>query len=315
MLGDDSRLIAKECPLAVQARFWLSVNKDGPTIRPELGPCWVWLKSTDRGGYGRLRVGRSSGPRTSDVLAAHRVAFWIASGVRPLPTVVVMHKCDNPICVRSEHLEAGTHADNCADKVAKGRHARGDSSGARRHPERFPRGSEHWTKRTPERLASGDRHWSRTNPSSVRRGSRNHSAKLREDDVLEIRRRFVAGDSDRQIGAAFGVGYATIGDIRSGRTWSHVTTPNVGARGRFFVTPHAVAMWRERYEPDATYEQALRRIIVDAGKAHFVKALETGPQLWRGPKPRRARYIVTVCSEGELPSLITVLPPFDGWAR
>lgn len=34
---------------------------------------------------------------------------------------VVRHKCDNPWCVRPDHLEIGTKADNNADRDARGR--------------------------------------------------------------------------------------------------------------------------------------------------------------------------------------------------
>ncbi len=88
-----------------------------------------------------------------------------------------------------------------------------------------------------------------------------------------------------------------------------------GAAGPWFVTPHAVEAWRERYDSaDASYEAVLGRVIADAEQAHFVKVLESGAQLWRGPKPRRARYVVEV-GDGEKPVLVTVLPPFDGHGR
>lgn len=89
-----------------------------------------------------------------------------------------------------------------------------------------------------------------------------------------------------------------------------------GAAGPWFATPHAVERWREHYDREAeTYEAALGSLLVECEAAHFVKALDTGPQLWRGPKPRKARFIVSVCSEGELPALVTVLAPFDGFGR
>lgn len=43
--------------------------------------------------------------------------------------MVVMHLCDNPPCVRPDHLRLGTHADNVADKVSKGRQAKGVDNG------------------------------------------------------------------------------------------------------------------------------------------------------------------------------------------
>lgn len=43
--------------------------------------------------------------------------------------MLVMHKCDTPLCVNPEHLTLGTPADNMKDKVAKGRQAKGERAG------------------------------------------------------------------------------------------------------------------------------------------------------------------------------------------
>ena len=84
--------------------------------------------------------------------------------------------------------------------------------------------------------------------------------------------------------------------------------------GRWFVGPHAVRRFLKRV-PAArgwSYERALAAIISDTDAAHFVKALDTSAQLWRGPKPWRLRYIVTSAgSAGALPVLVTVQAACD----
>jgi hypothetical protein len=77
--------------------------------------CWEWAGARNSDGYGKSYAG--SGYRM-----AHRVAWESSFG--PIPDgLFVLHRCDNPPCVRPDHLFLGTNTDNVRDSVAKGRAA------------------------------------------------------------------------------------------------------------------------------------------------------------------------------------------------
>lgn len=84
----------------VAERFWAKVDKTDD--------CWRWTGAKQVNGYGILRVaGYGSTPDR-----AHRVAYTLAHGSIPAG-LEIDHLCRNKECVRAEHLEAVTHAENC----------------------------------------------------------------------------------------------------------------------------------------------------------------------------------------------------------
>ena len=94
--------------------FWEQVMKT-----PE---CWIWTGYTTKGGYGLIT---SNGKTTT----AHRFAWELTYG-RILRGMDILHHCDNPTCVRPDHLFLGTQQDNIIDMVEKGRY------GQESHPRR-----------------------------------------------------------------------------------------------------------------------------------------------------------------------------------
>jgi hypothetical protein len=164
-------------------RFWSRVAKaeDG---------CWYWLGATNGiGGYGVVCFYRDRG-RVKHQYGSHRVSWFLAHG--DPEQLHVLHACDHPSCVNPAHLFLGTEADNMADKVAKGRQARGAT------------------------------HGSRTLPESVPRGEGNGNASLDGDAVVQIRDRFASGASRAALAREFGVDWSTIDAVVRRHTWRHV---------------------------------------------------------------------------------------------
>lgn len=79
--------------------------------------CYEWLGDRRQLGYGEI-TRKCKTKRTRR--AAHIVAFEAAYGAIP-EGLKVCHSCDNPGCVRLEHLFLGTQADNIRDCIAKQR--------------------------------------------------------------------------------------------------------------------------------------------------------------------------------------------------
>jgi len=143
-------------------RFFAKVKHDD-------SGCHLWTASTFYHGYGKFRL-------KDKIMLPHRVAFAIYYEQDPGESLV-MHSCDNPICVNPEHLSLGSNQDNMDDMVRKKRHPHGESF---------------------------------------------HSAKLKEEDVIQIRAATLVHGSLAALARIFSVDPTTIKAVISRESWKHI---------------------------------------------------------------------------------------------
>lgn len=101
----DTREDAPILDPSVTARFWTKVQKTDE--------CWLWQSVHSSSGYGKFKL-------YGKMERAHRVAWLLPYGAIPVGQHV-LHRCDNPPCVRPDHLFLGTNRDNIQDRTIKGR--------------------------------------------------------------------------------------------------------------------------------------------------------------------------------------------------
>lgn len=93
----------------IEDRLWAKVKKTDK--------CWIWLGSkSGKYQHGEIGIGR----RKDGKAKTHRVSYEITYGKIP-DGLQVLHKCDNGLCVRPDHLFLGTQKDNMIDCSTKGR--------------------------------------------------------------------------------------------------------------------------------------------------------------------------------------------------
>jgi hypothetical protein len=132
--GAEKIEIERRYGLTDEERFWSYVEKKQG--------CWEWTGYKNEKGYGVINL---RGERA----LAHRFAWQLDEPIPP--GMSILHRCDNPACVRRKHLFLGTRADNNADMDAKGRRRAPDMHGTKNHRAQLTEDDVRAIRASPER--------------------------------------------------------------------------------------------------------------------------------------------------------------------
>lgn len=224
----------------IQDRFPLRFEKRGDS------ECWPWTGTMHGSGYGLIR-GLLFGRPTGSGLLSHRAAWLIANGGEfpPRPEGqyhgwVVMHTCDNRLCVNPAHLRLGTQRDNVKDMDSKGRAKRLGLKGSKHHQSVVTEEQAAMVKTDPRShteiakalgLSVATVHYIRRigwghvegsaqyDKGKSRKGDKNANARLTADDVRAIR---TSAEKPGIVGARYGILPDYVTSIRKRKAWKHV---------------------------------------------------------------------------------------------
>lgn len=214
-----------------KSKFWAQIRKG------ESWECWEWSGPKSPDGYGLVPPHRR--------LRAHRVAWILAKG-EPIPKgMCICHICDNPACCNPGHLWLGTQEENVKDMVVKSRQrpSRGERNGNAKLTEaQVRRIREMYTQSWSLDKLAAEFHVGPTTvwqivrgttwrhvggptgarPRELYKGSKNPRAKLSEEIVKEIRKRYAQGTSVRALAREYHLNWGTVDNIVKRLTWKHV---------------------------------------------------------------------------------------------
>lgn len=187
--------------------FWFYAR---PGDEPE--DHWGWAGKTDQDGYAWF-------PYKGEKVKAHAYACELLCGPHP-SGAQTLHRCGpNPWCVNPNHLAWGTGVQNMGDREADGN--------------------------TP-------------------RGARHGMAVLTDEVVLAI---YHSTETSTALARTYGIGMTTVGNIRAGRTWTHLTRsagePKPTRRRTELTDEVALAIYHstDTYQATAqTYEVSLSTV-------------------------------------------------------
>jgi len=92
----------------------MSIDKriNNKTVKTQT--CWLWTGAQRGNGYGAIKI-------AGKTKSVHRVVYEIAYKQIIPQGLMICHTCDVRNCIKPEHLFCGTHSDNMADCLKKGR--------------------------------------------------------------------------------------------------------------------------------------------------------------------------------------------------
>jgi len=208
--------------MTMEDRFWEKVKRgDG---------CWEWQGALSVNfSYGMF----NAGPQRKTV-KAHRFSWEIHNGKIPRGRMV-LHHCDNPACVRPDHLFLGNVFENGKNMTLKERHGRMlfTHDKAFRIRSLYDRHRDQLThqriadwfgvsKSTITALLTG-RNWKYADgPTEKGIRKRRWNTKLDAEKVRAIRQRRASGEKLKSLSADFGINQSGISKICSGEKWGHI---------------------------------------------------------------------------------------------
>ncbi len=78
--------------------------------------CWEWKAATNENGYGYFKF-------KGKMRRAHRISYIIFHNItlKDIEKEIVMHSCDNRVCINPNHLRKGSQKENIQDCINKKR--------------------------------------------------------------------------------------------------------------------------------------------------------------------------------------------------